>query len=91
MTSIITPEAKSRCDLEAKRLADLRALRELQIAMALKTINTHYDALEQGKEPPLLGRRIFDRRGADPVQPMRFAPRPVPDMADVDLHLSVEP
>jgi len=91
MTSIITPVAKSRCELEAQRIDRLRALRDLQIAIALKTIHAHYDALERGDEPPQLGRRIFDRRGADPVQPIRFAPRPVPDMADVDLHLSVEP
>lgn len=60
--SIITPEAKTRCELEAKRIADLRTLRELQIATALSVINKHYDALERGEEPPQLGRRIFDRR-----------------------------
>lgn len=90
-TSIITPEARARCELEAQRLDRLRALRDLQIAIALKTIHAHYDALERGEEPPQLGRRIFDRRGADHTQPVRIAPRPVPDMADVDLHLSVEP
>lgn len=92
MTSIITPEAKSRCDLEAKRLADLRALRELQIAMALKTIHAHYDALERGDEPPQLGRRIFDRRTDTSWtgRAARPAPQPLSDMADMDLHLSVE-
>jgi hypothetical protein len=62
--SIITPEARERCEHEAKRLADLAALREMQITIALKTINDHYDALEQGKEPAQLGRRIFDRRSS---------------------------
>ena len=89
MTSIITPEAKSRCDLEAKRIQNLRILRDLQIAMAFKTINTHYDALEQGKEPPQLGRRLFDRRDASVgYLHTRTAPQPVADMGDVDLHLS---
>jgi hypothetical protein len=66
--SIITPEARERCEHEAKRLADLRALRELQITIALKTINDHYDALEQGKEPAQLGRCIFDRRASDTTE-----------------------
>lgn len=92
MTSIITPEAKPRCDLEAKRIQNLRILRDLQIAMAFKTIHAHYDALERGDEPPQLGRRIFDRRTDTSWtgRAARPAPQPLSDMADMDLHLSVE-
>ena len=87
----ITPEAKTRCELEAKRIADLRVLRDLQVATALSVINKHYDALERGEEPPQLGRRIFDRRDPNwaPLA-ARFAPIKQPsDMADVNLHLSI--
>lgn len=90
--SIITPAAIERCAQEAAHREHVNALRAIELARADKRINDHYDKLLIGGEPERLGRRIFDRRSFDATRTYpvsRATRRPVADMHDIDLRLSV--
>jgi hypothetical protein len=64
----------------------LNALREVELACAIKKINDHYDQRIKGGTPERLGRRIFDRRNNS--YPDRQ--KPFADMQDINLRLSVD-
>ena len=87
--SIITPEALERCDDELERKEHIEALRTLEHARAKKRIDDMYDAMLRGESPDHPHRRVFDKRSSWSSLARFTAAQQPPDMADVNLHLSI--